>query len=395
VRSVRIGVDASSWANERGYGRFTREILRAMIRAAPEDEFLFFVDAQTGPGLDLDAANTRKITVSTSQAPVEASAAESSRKATDMLRFTRAVAREDLDVFFSPTVYTYFPLPPGLRAVVAIHDTIADRYPELCLPTARDRLFWRMKMGLAIRQARLILTVSKFAAGQIVDLFRIPRDRIRVAMEAPSDAYRRSESATSIKRCADRVGVPEGAGWFVYVGGFNPHKNVDVLVRAHGALVRERPEDAPCLLLVGDPGKDVFLSHADAIGRALKESGGEDRVIWTGFVPDEELRHLHSGALALVLPSEEEGFGLPAVEAAACGCPVVATTASPLPELLAGGGLFVAPGNEGALLAAMRSLHQDPALRTRLGQRAQQRAALLTWEEGARSALDAIYEAAA
>ncbi len=392
---MRIGVDASSWANARGYGRFTRQILRAMVRAAPGDEFVFFVDAQTGAHLDLDAANAHKITVPTSEAPIEASAPESSRKPLDMLRFTCAVAREDLDVFFSPTVYTYFPLPPGLRVVVAIHDTIADRYPELCLPTARDRWFWRMKTGLAIRQASLILTVSRFAAGQIVDLFRIPRDRIRVAGEAPSEAYRRSESAESIADIARSVGLPPEAEWFVYVGGFNPHKNVDVLVRAHGSLVRERPVDAPYLVLVGDPGSDVFLGDEDAIGRALRESGGQERVLWTGFVPDEDLRHLHSGALALVLPSAEEGFGLPAVEAAACGCPVIATTESPLPELLPGGGLFIPPGNEAALTAAMRSLHGDASLRSRLGSRALEGARLLTWEKGARSALDAIYEAAA
>jgi glycosyltransferase involved in cell wall biosynthesis len=353
------------------------------------------VDAQTGAHLDLDAANAHKITVPTSEAPIEASAPESSRKPLDMLRFTCAVAREDLDVFFSPTVYTYFPLPPGLRVVVAIHDTIADRYPELCLPTARDRWFWRMKTGLAIRQASLILTVSRFAAGQIVDLFRIPRDRIRVAGEAPSEAYRRSESAESIADIARSVGLPPEAEWFVYVGGFNPHKNVDVLVRAHGSLVRERPVDAPYLVLVGDPGSDVFLGDEDAIGRALRESGGQERVLWTGFVPDEDLRHLHSGALALVLPSAEEGFGLPAVEAAACGCPVIATTESPLPELLPGGGLFIPPGNEAALTAAMRSLHGDASLRSRLGSRALEGARLLTWEKGARSALDAIYEAAA
>ena len=115
----------------------------------------------------------------------------------------------------------------------------------------------------------------------------------------------------------------------------------------------------------------------------------------TGFVPDDELRHLLSGATALVLPSENEGFGLPAVEAAACGTPVIATTASPLPELLEGGGIFVAPRDDVSLIAAMRSLATNRELRCELGARAYDRASVLTWAKSARSALAAVYEAAA
>ncbi|MBK8005443.1 MAG: glycosyltransferase [Gemmatimonadetes bacterium] len=140
-----------------------------------------------------------------------------------MLRLTRAVWRSAPDVFFSPSVYTYFPLPPGQRAVVTVHDAIAERFPELTLPSPRARLFWRLKVGLALRQARLVLTVSDFAAGEIAEVLGIQKGRIRVTSEAPAAEYAPSEDKKAIAALAARVGVPAGARWFTYVGGFNPH----------------------------------------------------------------------------------------------------------------------------------------------------------------------------
>lgn len=127
---------------------------------------------------------------------------------------------------------------------------------------------------------------------------------------------------------------------------------------------------------------------------AIEHGGSGHRVIWAGFVPDAELAHLHSAALALALPSESEGFGLPAVEAAACGSPVVATTESPLPGLLEGGGFFVPPGDAGALTDSLRKLATDPALQRRMGDRALDRASRLSWPHSAGLAMAALYEAA-
>ena len=392
---MRIGVDAACWANGRGYGRFARELLGAMLAAAPTDEFIFFADPLSAERLPRDAPNARTVRVAQRRAPAVAAASDGSRGVSDMLRFSRAVARERPDVFFFPSVYSYFPVPPGQRMVVTVHDAIAERYPELTLPSARARLFWTAKVRLALWQARVVLTVSTFAAREIEEVLGVPRRRIRVAEEAPAPAYRPSASADVATAAAARFGVPPGAPWFVYVGGFNPHKNVDALVRAHAALLAGRNGRAPYLLLVGTMTGDVFHGDQGRIRDAVAQAGSDALVRWTGFVPDEELRHLHSGAVALVLPSQNEGFGLPAVEAAACGTPVVATTASPLPELLAGGGLFVAPRDEAGLADAMRRLLDDPALRRQLGAHARERAASLSWVRAAGTALAALREAAA
>jgi glycosyltransferase involved in cell wall biosynthesis len=391
---MRIGVDATCWANDRGYGRFTRELVRAMTDLGREHEFVCFLDDRAAARFDLTAANVRSVVVAQNASPTMAASADSYRSPIDMLRLSRALSRQRLDVFFSPTVYSYFPLPPGLPAVVTLHDAIAERFPRLTLPNARARLFWRMKVRLALWQARLVLTVSDFAAKEIAEVHGIPAARIRVALEAPSPAYHPSQSPEQIGELARRIGLPPDAQWLTYVGGFSPHKNLDVMVRAHH-LASSRLDRPLYLVLIGALSGDAFLSNLAAIRDSIRACGTERLVIWPGFLPDADIRHLHSGALALVLPSENEGFGLPAVEAAACGTPVIATTASPLPGLLDGAGVFVAPRDESGLASAIERLATDSTLRDRLAAMARTRASELSWPRGARSALDAIEEAAA
>jgi glycosyltransferase involved in cell wall biosynthesis len=393
---MKIGVDAACLANGRGYGRFTRELLGALVESAREHQFVLYADRASITSVSFDAPNVSFVDVPQAVSPAHAAAADGYRSPADMLRLTRAVWRDRPDVFWSPSVYTYFPLPPGQTALVTVHDTITERFPELTMPSRRARLFWKAKVQLAIWQATLVLTVSEFAAREIEAILGVPRDRLRIAGEAAARAFQPGTREEAVE-AAGAVGVPSGAPWFTYVGGFTPHKHVDHIVRAHGVLVGEaleRGKPVPYLLLVGTTSSDNFHGVGAGIHEEIAKCGTAEFVRWTGFMPDDSLSRLLTGTRALLLPSQNEGFGLPAVEAAACGAPVVATTSSPLPKLLEGGGYFVAPGDLDALVAGMRALLDDDE-RHRRGRVARERAARLTWRASARATLAALHDVAA
>jgi glycosyltransferase involved in cell wall biosynthesis len=177
------------------------------------------------------------------------------------------------------------------------------------------------------------------------------------------------------------------------VGGFNPHKNLVRCAEAFARLVRARPDRELHWLVIGDYEHDPFHTDVEGLRAALRRWGLDGRVHLPGFVPDEALRRLYAGALALLLPSLEEGFGLPALEAAACGTPCVATRRSPLPQLLEKGGLFVDPEDTGEMATALARIGGDPGLRASLAQGALAAAAERSWSETAERTRAALHAA--
>src|SRR6185436_19558125 len=154
------------------------------------------------------------------------------------------------------------------------------RFPELTLGSWRARTFWRLKVSLALWQARLILTVSDFAAQDIARVLHVRPSRMRVALEAPAAAYRIPAAPQDVARAAQQYGLPSDVGWFVYVGGFNPHKNVDLLVRAHASVARRLGLTAPHLALVGPTSQDVFFGEREQIERIIDEERTGPLVHW-------------------------------------------------------------------------------------------------------------------
>ena len=258
---------------------------------------------------------------------------------------------------------------PLRRQVVTVHDV----YPWATVdsdtdPRLRAYLAWQRRR---LRRCAGIIAVSESVADQVSSLLGVAEARVHVVPEGVSDIFHADPSPAD-EEMRRRAGVEE-AGYVLWVGSLrarDPRKGLDILLRGlHGGGHR--------LVLVGDPG-----AEADRV-RGVAEVAGID-VTLTGRVPDEDLAALYRGAGVVVVPSLDEGFGLPLLEAMASGAPVVASAAGNLPDLAADAAMLVPPGDAGALAAGIDQVLGDPKLRARLQKLGPSRAADFTWAEAAR-----------
>jgi glycosyltransferase involved in cell wall biosynthesis len=361
----------------------------ALLEADSEHEFLLFIDAQSADEIDLpDGA--QPVIMPTEESPTESASASSRRSFGDLRAMSLSVRRESLDVFFFPSVYSFFPLLFRPRVILGIHDVIAEDYPTAIFPSLWRRWLWSFKSRVARHQADYLLAVSEFAREGILRHFEHPPEKVCVVEEAAASCFRRLSEDEKDSALISRFGLRGRSPVLLYLGGINPHKNLDALLRSVAELRREEQFKALELVIVSDITGDNFTPGLDRARDLISELNLDRSVKFTGFLPDEETAQLLNLADALVLPSLAEGFGLPAVEAAACGTPVVATTNSPLPQLLEGGGLFVDPAQPEELTAALTRLLSEPELHRQMSQTALERASMLSWQRSASQFMDLL-----
>jgi glycosyltransferase involved in cell wall biosynthesis len=377
---LRIGVDATCWENTRGYGRHGRALLSAMVRLDARNHYTFFVDSTAQAELLPREASCRVVRAA---APAAVAASSSGRRSLrDLWCMSRALSQPEFDLLLFPTIYSYVPVFSRAKKVVMIHDVIAETYPELTLPSRAAKLFWQAKVAAGRRQADAIVTVSDYSRRQIAARFKLSPERVYVVGEASDPVFRVLANPQLTPRLT-RLGLRAGQRSVIYVGGFGPHKNLEMLVAVFGRLASGPAFGDVVLVLVGEYEREVFHSQFQALRAQVDALGLASRVIFTGYLPDDELVVLLNRGTVLALPSLMEGFGLPAVEAAACGCPVVATTASPLPGLLGDGGRFVDPTNPRALEQALGAVLGSEPLRRQMREAGLAAARRLTWEAAA------------
>ena len=387
---MRVGVDATSWANRRGFGRFTRNAVRRLVELDSETIYMLYVDASSAAEAELPpGATTRPVALR--RAPSEAASADSSRGPGDILRLSRAVSADKPAVFLFPSVYTYFPVF-GIPSVVGLHDTTAYDYPELALSSIRARAFWSVKDGLARSLAAQLFTVSEAARAALTAQLKLAPERLPVVPEAPDPVFYPRAADDSAPEL-EQLGLAPGERPFVFSGGISPHKNLQTLLAAHAEL-RARDPTAPRLVIVGDLETEVFVSAASSVRAEIARRGQEDAVLLPGFVSDEMLACLYSQATALVVPSLGEGFGLPAVEAAACGAPAILSDLPAHRESLGDAALYFPVTDVRALTAALARVAADGELRTRMSERGREAAARMSWDNAARKLRELIGEAA-
>src|SRR5882762_8485244 len=386
---MRIGVDATCWATRRGYGRFLRAFLTATLAVDRENEYTFFIDSENDE-FPLPVHRAKIIRAECGAPTSKAAGADGRRSLRDMWSLSRTINRQNLDLFFFPSVYSYVPLRRALPKIVAVHDVIPEFYPELVFPTLRSKLYWHAKVKLACAQAKLIVTVSEYSRRCLAKYLSIEPSRLRVVNEASDPVFRQIERLNHGD--VGTIGISSETRFLTYVGGFSPHKNLTLLVDVFREL-QSQPQFADLrLLLIGDYERDVFYSCYKQIEAQVQQAGLQGKVLFTGYLDDQVLVVLLNLAQALVLPSFCEGFGLPAIEAAACGAPTVVTTNSPMPELLGQGTIGVAPNDRAGLLTALTWILGDPAKQQAMRKAALAAAARFSWENSARQLLDIFEE---
>lgn len=387
---MRIAVDATCWHNRRGYGRHARALLRALVEADRENNYTLFLDSietaePTPQGCDLRVLRADVPTYL-------AASAAGHRSLADMGRMSRALSSPEFDLVLFPAIYSFVPVFSSAKILVMAHDIIAETYPKMTVPGARARLFWNLKVRLGYWQADAIITVSEYSRGGILKHFKVnPRD-LFVVGEAADPIFQRLDHPVpgpNLLRC----GIDAEQRIAVYLGGFSPHKNLTALTAAFARIAAREENQDVRLVLVGDTTGDAFLTCVEVLTAQIQALGLSDRVIFTGYLDDQDVVILLNLACVLVLPSLMEGFGLPAVEAAACGCPVVATRESPLEGLLGKGGFYISPA-EDEIERAMARVLASQELRAEMSAHGLEAASRLTWAAAAGQMMEVIRQVA-
>jgi alpha-1,3-rhamnosyl/mannosyltransferase len=367
---LHVGIDATSWRNDRGFGRFTRELVTALAARQAGLRYTLFFDQPVAQGIP---PGVGVVSARTGRTLTESAVGSTSRSFGYLLKMGRLARQAQCDVFFFPAVYSYFPLLSRVPCVVCYHDTTAERLPQYVFPTRRNHRLWQLKTMLAKRQTTRAMTVSQSSAKDVEQILGIGRERIDVITEAADPIFRVVEDPALASGERARHGVPGSAVLLVYVGGLNPHKNLLGLLRAMPDVIAAHP--GTHLAIVGDTSGKGFWDNVEEL-RTFVETHRPlaEHVHFTGYLDDERLVALLNGAAALVFPSLWEGFGLPAVEAMSCGVPVLASRRSSLPEVIGDAGMFFDPESPSSITSCLTEFldgHQRwPTLRAAALQRA-------------------------
>lgn len=361
----RIGIDYTSAVHQTaGIGRYTREMVKALAhysagQMSPPQYRLFVAEAGGCiPPADLGPHFSWHPTRITERwlgrlwyrlhlpLPIE--------------RWTGPI-----DLFHAPD-FVLRPTRPGVRTLLTVHDLSFVREPDSVMPGMSHHLNRWVRHSVA--QADHVIAVSKATAQDLIELYRTPPEKISVLYHGVTPEFRPNDDPAQLAAIRDKYHLGRQP-FILSVGTIQPRKNYQRLIQAFAQMKAEAN-----LVIVGGPGW-----HADDIYNEVTQQRLADRVHFLGFVPDADLPLLYSAAALFVYPSLYEGFGLPALEAMACGTPVIAANRSALPEVVGSAGRLVDPFEVEALAAAIDQILHDSRLRQSMSQAGLAQAAPFSW----------------
>jgi glycosyltransferase involved in cell wall biosynthesis len=369
-----ITLDLSPFVHHHaGLGRYAGELTAALARIAPQNKYIGLYHARREIQLEGELKNVRPARVPLGAKPWRMSV---------LLAYA---ARRDLDRWlpacevFHATDHLLPPLK-NARSVFTIHDLIFRFFPEYHLPL--NRWYLSLMLPQFMQRADAIVAVSECTRRDVINLMGIPAEKIRVIYEGVHPSFRPMKQRDELERVRVKYHLP--ARFILFFSTIEPRKNLVTLLDAYAALLQQ-DANTPPLVVAGRKGwlYQTTLQHIQTLGL-------QERVHLTDWIAHDDVPALLNLAEVFVYPSLYEGFGLPPLEAMACGAPVISSNASSLPEVVGDAGILVEPRDTAQLAQAMARVLNDDALRHAMHAKGVIQAARFTWERAARETL-AVY----
>jgi glycosyltransferase involved in cell wall biosynthesis len=370
---MRIGIDAEALLGPTaGVARVIANLLREFEIIDPEN--LYFLYAPGALALPFQNPRWRQ--------RIHSLASFEPRTLWRQADLPRMAANDKLDVFWGPTHFLPLRLPSRVRMVLTVHDVVWRRYPETM--TWRNRFAHHLIAERSIRSADSILADSEATKRDLERLLGVSPAKIGVAYPGISTSFRPHDPVEAARYVAGKFGVAEK--YICAVGTVEPRKNLAGLMEAIGIL-KSQGRLTFQLAVAGAKG----WGKSGIAEKIVKWKLTESDVKFLGYVPDEDLPLLYSGAGLFIFPSVYEGFGLPLLEAMACGTPVASSNRSSLPEVAGDAALYFNPESVDEMSLAIERLLRDEVLRGQLADRGRERVKQFSWQACARTTLAAFH----
>jgi len=364
---MRFAVDAHAIGQHlTGNEVYVRSLLRAFAEIDRESDFIAYISGREAEQLVPERFVVRQVAANPWR-----------RLGWDLPRRVLADNPDLLHVQYTS------PLLCSAPVVATVHDVSYIEHPEY-FTAARLRQL-RFTVARTVKRAAKIITVSEFSRDAILRAYDIPSEKVHAIPNAANPDFRPIGRERAQKAVRDRLGFDSP---FVFsVGDLQPRKNQIGLIAAFARLLNEYPNLRHHLVLTG---KETW--YTPKVHEAARNSGYAARIHFTGFVSDSELLELYNACDCFAFPSFYEGFGLPILEAMACGRAVACSNTAAMPEVADGAGLLFNPRDTDDIRRALKDILIDPELRGRLERLGLQRAASFTWQKSARATLGVYHE---